>query len=341
MNHPTKGKLMKIKRSRTAVVGIVAALSLGLGACSSSGGKQEEPGGGGGGGAVADTPRLRIAMITHEAPGDTFWDRIRKGAEAAAAKDNVELNYSNDPQAPNQAELIQNAIDQDVDAIASTLPNPSALTPLVQKAVDAGIPVVLFNAGVGDWKDTGALMYFGQDEAIAGEAVGARLGEEGAKKAICVVQEQGQVQLEARCDGVAQGFSGETEKLYVNGRDMPSVQSDIQAKLAQDTSIDRVVTLGAPFALAAADAVDASGGNAEVVTFDLNEDLVAAIQDGTVQWAVDQQPYVQGYEAIDSLWLYLNNGNVIGGGEAVLTGPSFVDDSNIEAISEYAARGTR
>ena len=123
-------------------------------------------------------------MITHEAPGDTFWDRIRKGAEAAAAKDNVELIYSNDTQAPNQASLVQNAIDQGVDGIASTLSNPSAITPQIQKAVDAGIPVVLFNAGIDDWKDTGALMYFGQDEGIAGRAVGQRLSEEGAKKAI-------------------------------------------------------------------------------------------------------------------------------------------------------------
>ncbi len=171
--------------------------------------------------------------------------------------------------------------------------------------------------------------------------MGKRLGDEGGKKALCVVHEQGQVQLEARCDGVASGFSGETEKLYVNGRDMPSVQSDMQAKLAQDTSIDRVVALGAPFALAAADAVEAEGGSADVVTFDLNEDLVPAIQDGTVLWAVDQQPFVQGYEAIDSLWLYLNNGNLIGGGETVLTGPSFVDETNIETIAEYAERGTR
>jgi len=341
MNHTTKGNTMRIKRSRAGVVAIAAMLTIGLAACSGSGGRQEESGGGGTGGSVADTPRLRIAMITHEAPGDTFWDRIRQGAEAAAAKDNVELIYSNDPQAPNQAELIQNAIDQGVDAIASTLSNPSALTPLVQQATDAGIPVVLFNAGGDAWKDTGALMYFGQDESIAGQAVGERLSEEGAQKAVCVVQEQGQVQLEARCDGVVRGFTGQSEKLYVNGRDISSVQADIQAKLAQDNAIDRVVTLGAPFALAAVQAADAAGGNAEVVTFDLNEDLTEAIANGDVLWAVDQQPYVQGYEAVDSLWLYLTNGNTIGGGEAVLTGPSFVDESNIEAIAEYAQRGTR
>jgi len=335
---------MNISRTRATTFALVASAAVVLAGCSSSGGKQEEEGGGGLGAGQANTPEVTIAMITHEAPGDAFWDRIRKGAEAAAAKDNVKLLYSNDPQAPKQAELVQNAIDQGVDAIAATLSNPDALTPLMKKATDAGIPVVLFNAGLSDTvlEDTGALMYFGQDETIAGEAVGARLAEEGAKNAVCVIQEQGQVQLEARCDGVASGFAGgKVEKLYVNGRNQPSVLSDIQAKLAQDSSIDRVVTLGADFALTAIQAVDESGTDAEIVTFDLNEDLVAAIQDGDVRWAVDQQPYVQGYESIDSLWLYLNNGNTIGGGEAVLTGPAFVDETNVDVIGPYAKRGTR
>jgi len=332
---------MKLNRNRAGLVGIAAALALGLAACSSEGGKQEDTEAAGAGTGVADTERLRIAMITHEAPGDTFWDRIRSGAEAAAQKDNVELLYSNDPQAPNQASLVQNAIDQDVDAIASTMSNPGALTPVLNKAVENDIPVVLFNAGISDWENTGALMYFGQDESIAGEAVGQRLSEEGAQNAVCVVQEQGQVQLESRCAGVEQGFSGRTEKLYVNGRQMGSVQSDIQAKLSQDPSIDTVVTLGAPFALAAAQSVDGAGSNAEIVTFDLNEELIPALESGDVKWAVDQQPYVQGYEAIDSLWLYLTNGNTIGGGEAVLTGPSFVDETNIDVVAPYAERGTR
>lgn len=328
-------------RNRTITLGVVAVLTLGLAACSSEGGKQEEQSVGGDKVGVADTPRVRIAMITHEAPGDTFWDLIRTGAEAAAAKDNVELLYSNDPQAPRQAELIQTAIDSDVDAIATTLPNPGALGPVVQQAVDAGIPVVEFNAGVNDWEDTGALMYFGQDESLAGEAAGERLSQDGAKHVLCVVQEQGQVQLEARCAGVESGFSGRTTKQYVNGRNMPSVQSDIQAQLAEDPSIDRVLTLGAPFALAAVQSVADAGSSARVATFDTNAELVAAVQSDDVVWAIDQQPYLQGYEAIDSLWLYLTNGNVIGGGSAVLTGPSFIDQSNIDAIAEYAQRGTR
>lgn len=333
---------MTIRRRRTAAIVAAAALALSLAACSSSGGKQEQQQqDNGGGGQAANTPRYKIAMITHEAPGDTFWDLIRKGAEAAAAKDNIELVYSNDPEAPQQANLVQQAINSNVDAIASTMPNTDAIGPALKKAVDNGIPVVEFNAGVSDWQDTGALMYFGQDESLAGETAGQRLSQDGAKHVLCVVQEQGQVQLEARCTGVQKGFSGTTDKVYVNGRDMTAVRSTITAKLQQDKSIDRIITLGAPIALAAVQSVGDAGSNAKVVTFDTNSDLVKAIQDGDVQWAIDQQPYLQGYGAIDSLWLYLTNGNTIGGGQAVLTGPSFIDQSNIDQVAEYAKRGTR
>ena len=131
------------------------------------------------------------------------------------------------------------------------------------------------------------------------------------------------------------------ENLNVNGTDMPSVQSTITAKLQQDPSIDYIVTLGAPIALAAVDSAKNAGSTAKIGTFDTNAQLVDAIKAGTVQWAVDQQPFLQGYLAIDSLWLYLNNGNIIGGGQPTLTGPAFIDKSNIDAIAEYAKNGTR
>lgn len=290
----------------------------------------------------ANTPRLKIAVIHHAPPGDTFWDIIRKGAQAAADKDNVELIFAGNVQAPEQANLIQNAIDQKVDGIAVTLPNPDALGPVVRKAEAAGIPVVGFNAGVDKWKQLGLLSFFGQDEKVAGQAFGAKLNEAGAKHVACVIQEQGQVQLEARCAGVKETFKGTTEILYVNGQDMPSVQSTIQAKLQQDGSIDYVATLGAPIALAAVKSVQGAGSAAKVATFDTNKDLVAAIKDGSIQFAVDQQPFLQGYLAVDTLWLYKTNGNFPGGGSApVLTGPAFVTKDNVDAVAAFAEKGTR
>jgi simple sugar transport system substrate-binding protein len=136
-------------------------------------------------------------------------------------------------------------------------------------------------------------------------------------------------------------FAGKWTKIYVNGNDRPSEQSTIAAKLKQDPSIDFVVTLGAPDALAAMNAVKDSGSKAKVGTFDFNPQIPPKIQSGELQWAIDQQPYLQGYEAIDSLWLYKVNGNILGGGKATLTGPYVVDKSNIDIVSKFAEAGTR
>jgi simple sugar transport system substrate-binding protein len=330
-------------RAAALAATVLTGALLVAGCSSSSGGKQsEEDDAAGASAGKADTPRMTIALITHAEPGDTFWDLIRKGAQAAAAKDNIKLVYSSDPSAGAQANLVQNAIDQKVDGIALTAAKPDAMKAVTAKAEKAGIPVVGFNSGLDDWKRLGMLEYFGQDENIAGQAFGERLNTLGAQHALCVVQSQGQVALESRCAGLAKGFTGKTDKIYVTGTDMPSVKSTITAKLQQDSSIDQVVTLGAPFALTAVQSVKDAGSKAKVATFDLNKDLVAAVQNGTVEFAVDQQPYLQGYLAVDALWLYRNNGNFSGGGEQpVLTGPAFITKDNADTVAKFAARGTR
>ncbi|MFB7595608.1 sugar ABC transporter substrate-binding protein [Streptomyces sp. NPDC056160] len=330
-------------RRLAPAVALAAAAALTLAGCSSSsGGKKAAEGGAAAAAGRATTPRMTVALVTHQAAGDTFWDIVRKGAEAAAAKDNIKLVYAADPNAGNQANLVQNAIDQKVDGIAVTLAKPDAMKGVIGKAVGGGIPVVGLNSGLSDWRKLGLLEFFGQDESVAGEAFGTKLNEVGAKHVVCVIHEQGNVGLTQRCDGLKKTFEGTTGTLYVNGTDMPSVKSTITAKLKQDSGIDHVVTLGAPFALTAVQAVHDAGGKAKVATFDLDKDLARAVQKGDIQFAVDQQPYLQGYLAVDSLWLYRNNGNYSGGGvQPVLTGPAFVDRTNVDKVAGFAAKGTR
>ena len=316
--------------TRASVVATSAVAALALAACSSSGGKQTTDSGGGAAGGV-DTPEMTVAFITHAAPGDTFWDQVRAGAEAAAKKDNVKLEYTADPEGSQQANLVQQAVDKKVDGIAVTLAKPEAMKANVEKATGAGIPVVALNAGMDTWKEMGVLSFFGQDDSLAGEAAGERLTQEKAGKTLCVNHEQGHVGLEARCAGMAKTF-GKTEKLYVKGTDTANVQSTITAKLQQDKEITHVVTLGAPFALIALKSVEEASSKAKVATFDLNDEALQKIKDGEVLWAVDQQPYVQGYQAVDALWLRVNEGASIGGGQPSYTGPAFIDDSNVDIL---------
>jgi simple sugar transport system substrate-binding protein len=330
-------------RNKALAAALIAIFAVVLAACSSTGGKKATEQASAPSAGKANTPHYTFAMITHAAPGDTFWDIIRAGASAAAAKDNVTLKYSNNDDPTQQATLIQDAINSKVNGIAVTDPAPAAICPTIKKAVAAGIPVVMFNAGVSNWQQCGGMEYFGQDETIAGVAAGKRLAAAGAKHVLCVLQAQGQVQLEARCTGVKQGLGSEgtMTKLYVNGTDNSAMLSGMTSKLTQDKSIDAVITLGAPVALVAIQAISQANSSAKLYTFDTNAAEIAKIKSGAVQWAVDQQPYLQGYESIDSLWLYLTNANVLGGGQTVLTGPSFIDASNVAKVAQYAERGTR
>ncbi|WP_343235245.1 sugar ABC transporter substrate-binding protein [Streptomyces sp. SID10853] len=332
-------------RVRTWVSGALAlALGLSLAGCSSTGGKRAEERASRAaavGKAAVNTPRWKFAMVTHSGDGDTFWDIVQKGSKQAAAKDNVTFLYSHSEEGQQQAQLVQTAIDQKVDGLIVTLAKPDSMKAVVQKAEKAGIPVITVNSGSEESKQFGALTHIGQDETIAGQAVGDELNKRGRKKALCILHEQGNVGHEQRCAGAKKNFHGTMENLYVDGTNMPDVQSSIEAKLQADHSIDAVVTLGAPFADAAVQAKDTAGSKAEIDTFDLNAKVASALQKGTLGFAVDQQPYLQGYEAVDLLWLYKYNRNVLGGGRPVLTGPQVITKKDASALAAFTQRGTR
>lgn len=332
-------------RVRTGVraLGAVLAVVLAAAGCSSTGGKraEERAAEAAEGRAAVNTPRWTFAMVTHSGDGDTFWDIVQKGAEQAAVKDNINFLYSHNDEANQQAQLVQTAIDKKVDGLIVSLAKPDAMKSVIAKAVKAGIPVVTVNSGSAESKEFGALTHIGQDEAIAGEAVGDELNKRDRKKALCVLHEQGNVGHEQRCAGAKKTFDGTMQNLYVDGTNMPDVTASIEAKLQSDKSIDAVVTLGAPFADAAVQAKQTAGSKAEVDTFDLNAKVATGLQTDKLGFAVDQQPYLQGYEAVDLLWLYRYNRNVLGGGLPVLTGPQIITKDDADALADYTKRGTR
>ncbi|MFI5772395.1 sugar ABC transporter substrate-binding protein [Streptomyces sp. NPDC051658] len=323
---------------------LAAVLGASLVGCSSTGGKRAEERAAQAaaeGRSAVNTPRWTFAMVTHSGDGDTFWDIVQRGAEQAAGKDNIKFLYSHNDEAQQQAQLVQAAIDQKVDGLIVTLAKPDAMKDVVAKATKAGIPVITVNSGSAESKQFGALTHIGQDESIAGEAVGDELNARGRKKALCILHEQGNVGHEQRCAGAKKTFDGQMQNLYVEGTNMPDVQASIEAKLQADKNIDAVVTLGAPFADAAVKAKKTAGSKAEIDTFDLNAKVATALQDKTLGFAVDQQPYLQGYEAVDLLWLYRFNGNVLGGGRPVLTGPQIITSKDAAELAQYTKRGTR
>jgi simple sugar transport system substrate-binding protein len=285
---------------------------------------------------------VTIAVITH-GEGDSFWAVVKKGAEQAGKDLGVTVKYSesnNDPQ--EQAQLIEAAVTEEVDGIAVSAPDPDAITDPVKTAVDAGIPVITINSGAEESAAMGAITHVGQTETIAGEGAGAKLKEAGATKIICIIHEQGNVGLNQRCEGAKKGFGGEVENLQVAGvSDISTTLTEIQSKLESDDSIDAVLALNPDIAVAARDAIAGASSEAKLATFDLSGDVIKAIKDDEILFAVDQQQYLQGYLPVVFLTLNKTNLNTVGGGKFVLTGPGFVEKSNAAEIEKLAEAGTR
>jgi simple sugar transport system substrate-binding protein len=322
----------------TKLPALVLAGVLGLTACSSSG-DDGDSGSSAGGGQEGD---LTIAVITH-GDGGSFWSVAKKGAEDAADEMGVTLDYqesNNDPE--KQAQLIEAAVTSDVDGIAVSVPNADAIQGALQEATDAGIPIVTLNSGSTVWQDLGAITHVGQDETIAGQGAGEKLAENGGTKLLCVIHEQNNSGLQERSDGAEETFGGQVEDFQVTGTEDPSkTANEIAAKLQSDPDIDAVLSLNPDIAMAALEARDTAGSDATLATFDLSGDVVSAIEDGDILFAVDQQQYLQGYLPVVFLTLYDRNANTVGGGQPVLTGPGFVTQDNAAQVADLAEAGTR
>jgi simple sugar transport system substrate-binding protein len=317
---------------------IAVAAPLVLAACTTDGGATGGSGSGGGGGTDGD---LAFSVITHGSAGDAFWDVVQNGAEAAGEEFGVSVDYQSDGDPQRQAQLIDAAVNQDVDGIVVSMANPDALQDSIEAAVEAGIPVVTINSGGERSAEFGAIGHVGQDEAIAGEGAGRQLAGDGATRVLCVVHEAGNIGLEQRCSGASAGLGSAVTPLQVDVNDLQGAQSTITSQLQSDPSIDAVLTLNSAVAAVAVAAVTDAGSKARVATFDLNQDVIGGIQDGAIAFAVDQQQYEQGYLPIVMLELYAQNLNTVGGGQPVLTGPGIVDANNVDEIADLASAGTR
>ena len=285
---------------------------------------------------------LTFAMVTHSDEG-SFWSVVKKGAQQAAQDEGVKLIWSpsnNDPQ--KEAQLIDAAVSQKVDGLAVSVPNASAIKGSLAKAKAAGIPIITLNSGAEDFKSLGALTHVGQTEKIAGRAAGQRLKSDGVKKVLCVIHEQNNIGLQQRCDGVKAGFGGPVTNLQVKGTaDIATTQTEIKSKLKADKSFDGVITLNPDIAAAAKTAISGASSNAKLATFDLSPAVLKDISAGKVEFAVDQQQYLQGYLPIVFLKLFRQNANTVGGGQPVLTGPGFVDKTNVSTVQKLTDAGTR
>lgn len=337
---------------RTRWITLLLVVLLVLGACTSGDGEEAATEAGAVGGeadqAAGDggSADLTFGVAVHDNPGESgFWNVVQTGAEAAGEELGVEVSVQGDADAAIQADQVRNFVASGVDGIVVSLANPDAMAAPIQEAVAAGIPVITINSGVDQWQELGAITHVGQTETVAGEGAGERLNEEGLTHVLCIVHEEGNIGLDQRCSGLESTFSGTVERFNVGStgvQDIQGTQSAILNKLTDDDSVDGMMALNPDIAVAARDARSEAGrDDVALATFDLSPDVLSAIDSGEMLFAVDQQQYLQGYLPIEFLKLYSENLNTVGGGQPVLTGPGFVDESNAAQVIDLAEQGTR
>lgn len=323
-----------------AWIGLLLVLALIVAACGDDEGADTTAEGVTTTGQVTPQEELTFGLATHEAPGDSiFWGIVQTGAEDACEALGCELKSAGSVVPAEQAQIVDSYVTEGVDGVIVSLANPAALEDSVKAAVAAGIPVITINSGVQVYQEFGAITHVGQTEFVAGQGAGGRFNDLGVSKVLCVLHEEGNIGLEERCGGVEDTFSGDVERFNVASTgtgDIAGTLTNIQAKLESDSSVDAVLTLNPAIGIAARDAIQAAGVDVTLATFDLSSDVLEAIEDGEMEFAIDQQQYLQGYLPVMFLYLFQTNLNTVGGGLPVLTGPGFVDTTNAAAVKELA-----
>jgi simple sugar transport system substrate-binding protein len=325
-----------VKIRLSLVLATLAALAVVAG-CGGEGGGGSE---GGGGAARKD---IRIAVVTHGQASDPFWSVVKNGVDQAAQDMGVEVEYS----APEtfdmveMSQLIDAAVASEPDGLAISIPDPAALQESVQKAQEAGIPMVTLNSGVDVYEQLGALTHVGQTELIAGRGAGERLAQEGVDNALCINQEVGNVALDDRCEGFEQGLGGQVEVVAVPLNNPTDAQAKIETAISQNPDLNGMLALGPTGAEPALAALKESGRQQDITlaTFDLAPAVLQAIDDGDMAFAVDQQQYLQGYLPIVFLTNYAQYGTVPA--SEVLTGPAYVTQDNAKQVIDLSKKGIR
>jgi simple sugar transport system substrate-binding protein len=297
--------------------------------------------------SAQEEEELRFIVVTHGQASDPFWSVVQRGTAQAEEDMGVTVEY----QAPTtfdmvaMSQLIDAAVASEPDGIVVSIPDADALSPSIEAAVEAGIPVISINSGAETAEELGLLLHVGQTEYEAGLGGGQLMGENGVTTAICLIQEAGNVGLEDRCRGFTDGLGesgGTVEQLVVDLNNPTEAQQRVEAAITSNPDIDGIMALGPTGAQPALLAIDAAGATDSVAlaTFDLSPDVLQGIQDGTVLFAIDQQQYLQGYLPIVLLSLYQTNGNTVAN-DVLMTGPGIVDASNVDQVIDLTEEGTR
>jgi simple sugar transport system substrate-binding protein len=290
---------------------------------------------------------IRLVLVTHGQASDPFWAIVKKGGDDAARQTDVAVSYrapdTDDLQAMKR--IVEQAVADRPDGLIVSLPDVRIVGPAIRDAERAGIPVVTINSGSDAYKALGVLAHVGQPEYAAGVGAGERMAAAGVRHAACIDHEAGNAGLAARCAGFAAGMrrhGGTAKVVMVKLQDLAGTRRKL-AEVVASGDYDGIMTLGPAGALPALAALRAGGLDERVklATFDLSPDVLEAVRQGRMLFAVDQQPYLQGYLPVVMLAEDVRHGIFPAKGELIRTGPHFVTADTADEAMRLSAQGIR
>ena len=290
------------------------------------------------GAAVADGEKY--VLIQHSPDSETFWNTVKNGASLAADEVGATVTFRNPPTGDlaDMVRIIEQTAAEQPDGIIVTIPDFETVGGAIEDAVAKGIPVVTMNTGtVEESKALGALLHVGQPEYEAGKGAGERAKNEGVTSFLCVNSLFPNIAGQQRCEGFADGLGVPLgDQMIDSGTDATEIANRVKAYLSNNPETGAVLTLGPMTAVPTIKALQDTGMAGEIyfATFDLNPEISQAIKDGIINFAIDQQPFLQGYLPVITLTNLLRYGVLPA--NSVLSGPGFVTKDNLALVESLA-----
>jgi simple sugar transport system substrate-binding protein len=287
--------------------------------------------------------RLKFVVITH-ATAVPFFVPVRKGAEDAGKLVGADVVYTGPAgfDIQKQVEFMKSAIAQKADGIACTLPDPAAFNDVVAEAMSKGIPVIAINA---DAPKSGRLSYIGQGNYEAGRSMGEQIVKllPGGGDVLLGIHTAGAENLEARIKGVKDVLDakgGFKYRVVATGTDLVKAEALIAAALQANPAIKGMFGVEDVTGIAIGHIIERQKLKGKVFGggFDLVGEILDAIEKGHMQFTIDQQPYLQGFQGV--MELYLAKKYAITPCD-INTGIAPVTAESVKAVKQLAAKGYR
>ncbi len=243
----------------------------------------------------------RYVLISHAPDSDSWWNTIKNSIKQAGEDYDVTVDYRNPPSGDlaDMARLIEQAAAQGYDGVITTIADFNVLQGSIKKVTDKKIPVITINSGTPEQSEKlGAIMHVGQPEYEAGKGAGERAKAAGIKSFLCVNHVATNPVVMERCRGFAEAIGADFKKSTIDSGDDPTgIESKVSAYLRQNPDTQAVLALGPTSAHPTLKALEKGGMKGKIwfATFDLSDEISRGIKDGSIQFGIDQQPYLQGY----------------------------------------------